>query len=155
MVSLLMTLLVIGSCFTFTTIDVAAATKSCGYVVNVYDGGSNYSGRYQCHYQSDFGNVGLFGKNVKIEFVNYCSGLNANQVNFYKKYARFNVYVYSNGVLKKFYNGKKIGDTFKIPQGKNMRVTIDSMIDSSGWNEFGKQMKSGLPWTFAQYRLKY
>jgi len=154
-VSLFMTMIVICSCFTFNVIGVEAATKSCGYVINVYDGGRNYSGRYRCDSHSDFGNVGLFGKKVKIEFVNYCSQLNKDQENFYKKYARFNVYVSSNGKVKKYYGNMKIGDTFKIPKGKNMTVWINSGIDSSGWKQFEKQMKANLPWTFAQYRLKY
>ena len=152
--SLFMLVITLCSAFVFPTINAAAATKSCGYVVNVFDGGRNYSGRYQCDSHTDFGKVG-WSKNVKIEFVNYCSVLNTNQVNFYKKYARFDVYVSSNGYVKKFYGNKKIGDTFKIPIGKNMSVWICSKIDSSGWNDFKNQMKSGLPWSYAQYRLKY
>ena len=154
MISLFMAVITLCSLFVFPTIGVEAATKSCGYIVNVYDGGRNYSGRYQCESRSNFGNIG-WSKNVKIEFVNFCSVLNSSQVNFYKKYARFNVYVSSNGIVKKFYGNKKIGDTFKIPNGKNMTVWICSKIDSSGWNQFSNQMRSGLPWTYAQYRLKY
>ena len=153
--SVFMAILTLCSIFAFPAINVSAATKSCGYIINVADGGRNYSGRYQCYSRSDFGKVGWSGKNVKIEFVNFASALNTNQANFYKQYARFNVCVYSNGTLKKFYANKKIGDTFKIPSGKNMTVGIDSMIDSSGWSQFSKQMKSGLPWSYAQYRLKY
>ena len=155
MISLLMGVLTLCSVFVFPTISAEAATKSCGMIVNVFDGGRYYSGRYECDSHSDFGKVGLFGKSVKIEFVNFCSQLNSSQVNFYKKYARFNVCVSSNGIVKKFYNGKKLGEKFTIPKGKNMTVWIHSEIDSSGWDQFEKQMKKGLPWSFAQYRLKY
>ena len=155
-IALFIVTITVCSCFAFNAIIPAeAATKSCGYVINVYDGGKDYSGRYACDSHSDFGKVGLFGKTVKIEFVNYCSQLNKEQRNFYKKYARFNVYVSNNGIVKKCYVNKKIGNTFKIPSGKNMTVWINSRIDSSGWGQFEKQMKSGLPWVYAQYRLKY
>lgn len=154
-ISLLLVMTTLCSLLMLPATCVNAATKGCGYVVNVYDGGRNYSGRYQCNSQTSFGNVGILGKNVKIEFVNFCSVLKSNQVRFYNNYARFNVYVYSNGKLKKFYANKRIGDSFKVPSGKNITVSIDSKIDSSGWGEFTNQMKSGLPWTYAQYRIKY
>lgn len=155
--SLFMAVITLSACVSFSAIDVEAATKNCGMIIRVYDGSSNYSGRYQCRSETNFGKVGLFGKKVKIEFVNFSSQLNSSQVNFYKDYARFNVCVCDGNTVKKCYTNMKIGDTFKIPMGKNMSVCIDSRIDSSGWKQFSKQMKSKpmLPWSFAQYRLKY
>lgn len=153
-VSLFMAVLTLYTVCSFAMIDAEAATKGGGMVVNVYDGSRYYSGRYERDTDFYFGEVGLFGKKPKIQFINFCSGLTGAEENFYKKYARFNVYVISGSTVKSF-SIKKAGDTFKIPKGKNMKVWIHSYIDSSGWNEFEKNMSNGMAWSFAQYRLNY
>lgn len=129
-----------------------AATTGSSYIVNVYDMGQNYSGRYER--DRDFGNfkAGAFGKSFTIQFCNVYSQLSNSEVSFFKTYARFQVYVYNtNGKLVKFYGNKKIGNKFSIPRG-TYNIVIHSGIDSSGWNRFAANRWH---YTYAQYRLKY
>lgn len=153
-ISLFMAVLTLYSVCMFSTVDAAATTESGGIVVYVSDGGPYYSGRYERDTDFYIGKVGLFGKKGKINFVNFCSGLTGAEEKFYKEYARFDVCIVKNGIVKKCYF-LKAGDTFKIPSGKNMKVWVHSRIDSSGWEQFRKHMKKGMAWSFAQYNLTY
>lgn len=153
-ISMILVMVTLFSVCSFASFNAEAATKSGGYVINVYDSSPYYSGRYEIDKTFSFGDIGFFGKSVKIEFINFCSGLTKEQENFYKKYARFNVYVCCGDYVQSF-QIKKVGESFKIPQGKNMKVWIHSRIDSTGWNEFERLMRKGMAWDFGQYRLKY
>lgn len=144
-------LMLLGICTSTATFTAEAATTSNSYIVNVYDGGRNYKGKYEIYH--DFGTYkgSLTGKKFTIEAINYCSVLPKSDVSYFNTYARFSVYLYKDGYLYKYYDRLKNGASFKLPSG-SYKIVIRSEIDSSGWSQFGAH--TGL-WTYAQYRLKY
>ena len=149
---LIMALMIAFCCFMTKPEPVEAATTSSHWIINRYDGGNNYSGKYIIYRDWGKFSAGLFGKKFTIQEVNYLSQLSSSEKWYFDKYARFGVYVYkTNGNLYKYYGGLKNGSSFKIPKG-TYSITIRSEIDSSGWSQFSKYAGK---WTYAQYRLKY
>lgn len=151
-ISTLIAITVAFSCIMMISVTTSAATTGLKPILNKYDGGRYYSGRYQV--TSDFGQLkgSLFGKKYTIECVNYLSQLNNSECGYFGSYSRFGVWICrTNGKVYKYIDGLKHGSSFKLPLGK-WKVVIKSSIDPSGWDSFSYYTNI---WTFAMYRLRY